>query len=327
MIIGPVSHTAPFARSKALILPPDLPEDLQSLVVMDHKLGMCRFDGVREFYINYPKDGRAFISAARYAVIGATALGDTGMFNCILADVAKYPRNVKHPQAELAASVFHSWLRQWLKIPDDGVCERLRSVDPEQLPDAWRSHLHYSLLGTLMAHGELMAAYALAVGELFYTKRHAGESLDETWLMVVCALANRDDGRPDDELVWFGRAVDAAGKAGYALPFLGIMLGSGSMLEKALAERSPAMLNVVREHTNGFHRGRIRLRNAYTGGAAAECLTMREFYLAAQLARGMRYKSLAKRMGITPGRLKNIALQVHEKLHVHTKKELARFVW
>ncbi len=327
LIVGPISQYVRLKRSRDFVMPEGVPEGLKAHVRIDHELARGDFSGAREFYDSCRKDDNAFLSAAMYAVMGATGLVDVELFNRIIEDVKAYPSRYSHPLMEAGLKLFNLWLNAWLRIVDNEECASILRTDAEAIPQQWRSHFIDSALRILAYRGELIAAYALAVAQLIDEPRLYGESRDGIWNRMICALVCRNNHRRDDERLWLKRAVAVAKETGYMLPFLGVALGAGSALDDVLQEEVPGMYSLVKSGCHNFHRGRVRLRNAYTGGNISEKLTPREFYAAQLLARGLRYKDIAKRLGITVGRAKNVILQIHEKLGIHKKNEIAAHIW
>jgi DNA-binding CsgD family transcriptional regulator len=55
-------------------------------------------------------------------------------------------------------------------------------------------------------------------------------------------------------------------------------------------------------------------------------LSRRESYLAQLVARRVPYAEIAKKYGISVGRLKNIMLEIYEKLYISGRDELTKFI-
>ncbi len=323
--VSPVSFAYPFSRRVEDPVPRDIPAEYRGMVMIDRDFGRCRFDGVYDFFAYFPRESNAFLAAARYAIIGATGLGDVEFFNGVLADVKEWGE--ARPDSKLAMEVFHIWLDQWLRTPNFDPWVQLKRIEAESLPSLWRPMVSYSIMMMLLLNRERIAAYSMAVSTLLMSADQSGWMQDRVWLKVACALACREMGRRDDESLWFGRAVDEAAVTGYALPFLGVTTASGSALEQHLAERAPKLYETVRKHSASFHRNRVKLHNAYTGAHVSDLLSPREFYMVRLVAEGFLYKVVAERLNISIGRAKNIALKVYEKLGVHSKKQLRDLVW
>ena len=323
--VAPVSFAFPFSRKEAAPLPYGIPAEFRGMAAIDRDFGRCRFSAVYDFFNYFPRESNAFLAAARYAVIGATGLGDVDFFNGVLAEVKEWGE--ARPGAKLALEVFHLWLRQWLRTPGFDAWQQLRQIEAESLPALWRPMIGYSIMMMLLLARERVAAYSMAVSTLLMSEQQSGWLQDKVWLKVACALACREIDRREDEAAWFSRAIDEAAESGYALPFLGISMGPGSIFGKLLSERAPELFGKIRLHSARFHRNRVKLHNAYTGGNVSELLSPREFYMVRLVVEGLSYKAIAKRLNISLGRAKNIAMRVYEKLGVHSKKALPGLVW
>ena len=119
----------------------------------------------------------------------------------------------------------------------------------------------------------------------------------------------------------------AAKPLGIILPFLGMMLGPKSALERALAADAPELLMKVRKLTNGYFRNLVKYHNRYTGETVTEDLTPREFFLAQSLKQGLRYKEIAERMGISLNRVHAMAKDVYATLGVRGASAIGDRVW
>ena len=121
--------------------------------------------------------------------------------------------------------------------------------------------------------------------------------------------------------------MESAKPLGIVLPFLGVMLGPKSVLERALAEDAPELLKKVKKLTNGYFRNLVKYHNRYTGDSVSEELRPREFFLALSLKRGLRYKEIAERMGIAQGRVHNMAVEIYEILGIRRGAKIGNQVW
>lgn len=60
--------------------------------------------------------------------------------------------------------------------------------------------------------------------------------------------------------------------------------------------------------------------------ASVSLLSLRESQLALLVARHVSYAEIAKQHCISVGRLKNIMLEIYEKLHISGRDELAKYI-
>lgn len=70
----------------------------------------------------------------------------------------------------------------------------------------------------------------------------------------------------------------------------------------------------------------IAFHNSFTRDNITLMLTLREYHMAQLAARRVPYAQIAERFNISVGRLKNIMLEIYEKLCVSGRDELAKYV-
>ena len=126
---------------------------------------------------------------------------------------------------------------------------------------------------------------------------------------------------------WCRAVVESAKPMGIVLPFLGVMLGPKSVLERALAEDAPELLKKVKKLTNGYFRNLVKYHNRYTGDSVTEELRPREFYIAGLVKNGVRYKEIAERTGMSEGRVRNMISEIYDILHIGSAAEIGDLVW
>ena len=70
----------------------------------------------------------------------------------------------------------------------------------------------------------------------------------------------------------------------------------------------------------------IIFHNQFTKDNITLILSLREYHLAVLVARRVPYAKIAKQYGISVGRLKNIMLEIREKLFLSNREELEKFI-
>ncbi len=129
-------------------------------------------------------------------------------------------------------------------------------------------------------------------------------------------------------LKWLEAVVCKLAPHGFLLPLLLFMHGAAkSPVEDLLGEIRPDLVPRFREINQSYYKSLIRFRNHYLGECVTDRLSLREMYLGMLLKKGMSYGELAKRFGITAGRMKNVVSKVYEKLGIHSRSELKDIVW
>lgn len=200
--------------------------------------------------------------------------------------------------------------------------------DLAAVPGEWRWQTAYLAVKCLHRRGERFAASVLADALLnLESEKAAKVSAADIYLKMAKAKISRDEGRMDDAERWCRAVVESAKSSGIVLPFLGVMLGPKSVLERTLSEEAPELLAKVKRLTNGYFRNLAKYHNRFTGESVTEILSPREFFLAQSLKSGLRYKEIAERMGVAPGRVHNMVGMLYETLGISRREEIGDLVW
>ena len=285
------------------------------------------FAGMDRFYAAIRKDGPNFLTAAGIAIFGAVGSNDPLLFDAVVKDIAAYPSRYGTPEAKLAVEIVMVWLRNFLRTPM--ACPRwIEHLDLSSIPGEWRRQVAYLGVTCLERRGEYKAAAVLADALLnLETEKEVKSSAADIYLKMAKATICRDEGRLDEAERWCRAVVESAKPLGIVLPFLGVMMGPKSALERALASLAPELLTKVKRLTNGYFRNIVKYHNRYTGEKVCEDLTPREFYLAQCLKKGLRYKEVAARLGVSVANVHNLIVVVYEKLHVRSNRAIGGKVW
>ena len=285
------------------------------------------FAGVDRFYAQIDKGGRNFLTAAGIALFGAIGTDNPQLFDEVMADIAAYPARYGSPEAQLAVEIVMVWVRNLLRAPMK-CPEWLFHLDLSSIPCDWRRQVAYLAVACLERRGEYKAAAVLADALLNLDPNGVVESSTaDIYLKMAKATICRGEGRMDEAARWCRAVVESAKPLGIILPFLGLMLGPKSVLERALADGAPELLTKVRKLTNGYFRNLVKYHNRYTGETVTEDLTPREFFLAQSLKQGLRYKEIAERMGISLNRVHAMAKGVYATLGIRRASEIGDRVW
>ena len=287
---------------------------------IDAKKSAARYAAIR-------KDGRNFLTAAGVALFGAVGSDDSFLFDTVLKDIAAFPARYGSPEAKVAVEIVMVWVRNFLRAPL--ACpDWLERLDLSRLPAEWRRQAAYLAVGCLDRKGEYKAAAVLADALLnLEVEKAVRASAADIYLKVAKAAVCRDEGRLEEAGRWCRAVVESARPRGIVLPFLGLMLGPKSEMERALASGAPKLLAKIKRKTNGYFRNLVRYHNRYTGDRISDELTPREFYLAQSLKRGLSYKEVAVRLGVSVANVHNLIVTVYGKLHIRSNRELKDKVW
>ena len=279
-----------------------------------------------ESYAKIPKDSPLFLSAAQNGFIGSLAAGDIELFDSILKDIDNFQKVNSSAYAELGAELTKSWIRQQLRV-DKGYPEWLVRMDLSFVPEEWRLQVAYLATKAFLRRGNAEAAYAVASLLLHTDGQRKWQMHPSLNLYMVCAIACRELGRKKEMYHWFRQAVEFAKKDHVILPFLGYWHGKGSPLHQIVSEQAPELMPDLDRLTVVYLRNLIRFHNHFTGNHVTEKLTPREFYLAGQFKSGRSCQQIADLMGLSAGRIRNLASGIYTKLHISRRAELDSLMW
>ena len=295
-------------------------------------MARCEFARARDLYGLLSTSERYFLAAVRIGVIAAIGLGDLRFLDSVLEKVKQFRASVKDdPTGQKLADIVESWLRQWLWQPT-GYPEWIARFDFTELPNVWQHPAAYLGVMARLNAGQFESAYAAAALLMSFDKTvdESGSRLTaaSAHLRMARAIACRETGREDEMRKWLSEMIRELAPHGFILPFLIFMhCRHKSPAEEILAQVAPGEVARYREISRAYFANLIRVRNHITGEKTTDELSYREFYLAMLLKRGLSYKELADRFGLSVGRVKNLLLVLYQKLHIHSRTEIDRLVW
>lgn len=324
-LVGPITYYLPIRNGRPCT--DGLTGEPRLIARAELRVMRGEFDGMDRFYAAIRKDGRNFLTAAGVAFFGAVGSDDSRLFDTVLKDIAAYPSRYGSPEAKLAVEIVMVWLRNFLQAPME-CPEWLDHLDLASIPGEWRHQVAYLAVGHLKRKGEYTAAAILADAVLnLEPEKVVRSSAADIFLKMSKAKLFRESGRMDEAARWCHATVESAKPLGIVLPFLGVVMGPKSAMERALAEDAPELLAKVKKLTNGYFRNLVKCHNRYTGDSVTEDLRPREFYIAGLVKRGVRYKEIAKRTGMSEGRVRNTVSEIYDILHIGSGAEIGGLVW
>lgn len=291
-------------------------------------LARCEFAKCRELYDRLRTSARYSLAAIRIGVVGAIGLGDVRLFDQVLKDLETHRRQAKDRAADLAVEMVKAWIRQHLWIPE-GYPEWICRFDLEGVPAEWRDQVAYLGVRIRLVRTEFESAYATAALMMNYdTSPEDVITARRVHLRIIRAIACRETGRREEMMKWLREVVREICPHGFLQSLMLVMDGVASTsVQKLLAEEAPAQLPRYRALSKSYYANFVKMRNHFTGERVSDKLSLREMYLAILLRRGLSYKEIAERFGITVGRTKNLVAAIYGKLGVNSRKQLKGRVW
>ncbi|HWP79094.1 MAG TPA: helix-turn-helix domain-containing protein [Candidatus Acidoferrum sp.] len=271
-------------------------------------------------------DGAAKLRGAPVAVAAAVSLGDYPAYLNIesyLKDCVKAGKGgLISVFAELAlASVYVSasapkMVPGWLKEGDFGA------FPPQLLPQ----YLHYLRTKYFLCVGRYETALAVAQTALAFGDAQKGTSHPDIYLRVGCALACHLLGREEEAKRVLLGAMRTALPHGFITPFAETVSDFGGLIEECVMLTYPACHDPLIDQWQRTVKNWVSFHNRFTQDNLSMILSRREFYLAQLVARRVPYAEIAAKYGISVGRLKNIMLEIYEKLCISGRDELTKII-
>ena len=324
-LVGPITYYLPVKGGRPCT--DGVTGELRRIVHAEISVVRGDFAGMDRFYATIDKGGRNFLTAAAIALFGAVGTDNPQLFDAVLKDIAAFPVRYGTPEAKLAVEIVTLWIHNLLRAPIK-CPEWVVHLNLAEIPGEWRRQVAYLAVSCLQRRGEYTAAGVLsdALLNLEPDKATRGSSAD-IYLKMAKAIICRDEGRMDAAARWCRAVVESAKPLGIILPFLGVVLGPKSVLERALLAGAPELLAKAKKLTNGYFRNLVKYHNRFTGENVTEDLTPREFFLAQSLKNGMHYKEVAERLGVSLNRVHAMAKGVYATLGISRASSIGNLVW
>jgi DNA-binding CsgD family transcriptional regulator len=175
---------------------------------------------------------------------------------------------------------------------------------------------------------ESMLAAAQAILSLASDDSQREFSSVEIELRTRCAIACHYLGRMDEAKRWLMGAMDIALPHGFTFLFVSIITDLGGLLEQCMKQAYPEYYDKViaqsRRIVNNWIAFHIRCRKKDN---TTPILSIREQKIVNLAARRVPYAEIAKRMGLSPGTIKNAIQVIYSKMNVNNRDELYAMLW
>ena len=167
---------------------------------------------------------------------------------------------------------------------------------------------------------------AVAQTALTLSAQPQGFTTTDIYLRVTCAVACYCLERDDEARRWLLEAMRICLPHGFITPFAEVVTALGGLMEQCLEREFPACRDAVLGQWKRTWKNWIAFHNRFTKDNITLMLTLREYHLALLVAQRVPYAKIARQHGISVGRLKNIMLEIYEKLYISGREELAKYI-
>lgn len=167
---------------------------------------------------------------------------------------------------------------------------------------------------------------AVAQTTLTLSAQPQGFTTTDIYLRVTCAIASHCLGRDDDARRWLLEAMRICLPHGFITPFAEVVTLLGGLVERCLEQEFPHYYDAVIGQWKRTVKNWIAFHNHFTKDNITLILSLREYHIAVLVARRVPYAKIAKQYCISVGRLKNIMLEIYEKLYISGREELVKYI-
>ncbi len=270
-------------------------------------------------------DDAARLRACLVAIAAAISLGDYRAYTEIDAYLKKcveaHRGSGAADFAELALStaavsvVAPNMAPVWLKEGD------FSTLAPQAKPNALYLRAKY-----FHCLHNYEAMLAVAQTALTLSVQPHGFTTTDIYLRVTCAVACHCLRRDEEARRWLLSAMRLALPHGFITPFAEVVTALGGLMEQSLEQEFPSCLAAVLGQWKRTWKNWIAFHNQFTKDNITLILTLREYHLALLMAQRVPYARIARQHCISVGRLKNIMLEIYEKLYISGRDELVKYI-
>lgn len=271
-------------------------------------------------------DEAARLRASLVAVAAAISRGDYPAYLKIEAYLKSYAGAGRGSDSSAIAELALASVAVSVIVPNmvpHWLSEGDFSAFPVQMKPPYMLYLRAKYF---MCIGKYEIALAVAQTALTFGAPERGITLSEIYLRATCALACHCLGREDEARRWLLEAMRIALPHGFITPFAELVSDFGGLVEQCLEEAFPGCRDAVIRQWEHTVKNWIIFHNHFTRDNITLILSLRECHLAQLVARRVPYAKIAQQFDISVGRLKNIMLEIYEKLFISTRDELAQYV-
>lgn len=284
----------------------------------DFMTTMTCFQGTRE-------DDAARLRACPVAIAAAISLGDYPAYTYIdtyLKQCVKIHKDSSVAAiAELALATAAVSIIAPKMAPD-----WLKEGDLSVLPSQARPNALYLRVKYFQCLHKYDTMLAVAQTALTLSTQPRGFTMTDIYLRVSCAVACHCLEYDNEARRWLLEAMRLALPHGFITPFAEVVTSLGGLIEQCLEQEFPAFHEAVLEQWKRTWKNWITFHNQFTKDNITLMLSLREYHLALLVAHHVPYAKIAKQYCISVGRLKNIMLEIYEKLCISGRNELTKYI-
>jgi DNA-binding CsgD family transcriptional regulator len=198
----------------------------------------------------------------------------------------------------------------------------LSALAPQARPNALYLRAKY-----FQCLGNYDAMLATAQAALAFCMQEGKITTTDIYLRVTCAVACHSLGQEGKARRWLLDAMAGALPNGFITPFAEVVTALGGLVEQCLKQAFPTCYGAVMNQWQRTWKNWISFHNRFTRENITLILTLREYHIALMAAQRVPYAVIAKKQGISVGRLKNIMQEIYGKLCISGRNELSQYIF
>ncbi|MDF3005697.1 MAG: hypothetical protein K0S22_2169 [Oscillospiraceae bacterium] len=283
------------------------------------------FERTMRCYQRTEGDDAARLRACPVAIAAAISMGDYRAYTAIESVLKGYIKANKGSAGAAVAELSLATAAVSVTAPNMAP-EWLKDGNLSALPPQVRPNALYLRAKYLYCIGQFNAALAVAQTALVLSAPERGLTLTDLYLRLTCVVAFYALEQKEEARRWLLSTMHLALPHGFITPFAELVSELGGLVEACLEQAFPDYHNAVILQWKNTVKNWITFHNQFTRDNITLMLSLRECHLAMLVARRVPYEKIAREHCISVGRLKNIMLEIYEKLHISGRDELAKYI-
>ena len=282
------------------------------------------FERVKRRFLEIPDGGAPKLCACPIAIVAAISLGDYPFY----AELETYLKGLVElnisssvtAYAQLALAGAYLGAGAPNMIPD-----WLKAGDFSALPQNAKRNAAYMRVQYFRSQKNPELMLAVAQTTLALCANEYEFTFEETYLLILCAIACYDLGREDDAEKYLLEAMKMNIPHGFISPFTELAAALGTLPQRCLEREFPEYYQTVAGLWKHRFLSWIKFHNQFKEDLITNVLTLQEAKMARLVAQGVPYRQIAEQFNITVKTFDNRVRVIYEKLSLKNKKELADF--
>jgi excisionase family DNA binding protein len=285
-----------------------------------------RFQHVLQCYRKTEGDDAVRLRAAPMAIAASISLGDNRTYTEIGIWLKKCIEANKGSAAAAYADQSLATAAVSMIAPNMAP-EWLKTGDFSHLPPPLRYYALYLRAKYFQCIRQYDLMLAVAQSALVFSSPEREITATDLYLRIICAIGLNIQGKRDEAGRRLLDTMRIAIPHGFITPFAELVTAFGGLMEQCLQQEFPGCYNTVMDQWKRTWKNWVTFHNQFTKDNITLILSLREYHIAVLAASRVPYSEIAKQYCISVGRLKNIILEIYEKLSISGRDELAKYVF